>query len=344
MKESQNERVAVFIIPNYKLEGAQNFFRRVHENIELNHKHLIVEEGQSLIKNLFKVSSLGKAKNLTIFSTVNSNKIGLIFKIIQPSSRLVMRLGNTISLEIKKYSSKYFFHKFFYFISILLCQNFIFQSNLMKNDFIKFFKFKDNAKFLVIYNGVSKADFSGTQNLPFPKDRVNFLLVGSFKRQKGYDILLACIQAMSKETRGRLHLHICGDGDEFQMFKKDLFKYSLESIVSLYGHIPPDAFYQQSDVYVLPSRFEGFSNSLIEALSFGLPVIVSDCPSANREVVTQNLNGIFFKNLDHEDLLKNICYMLDHYKRFNKDDIIRDTQERFSLTSVTKIYKGLIKS
>lgn len=74
----------------------------MYEKIELHHKHLLIEEGQSLIKNLFTVSSLGKAKNLNIFSTVNPNKIGLIFKIISPSSRLVMRLGNTISLEIKK--------------------------------------------------------------------------------------------------------------------------------------------------------------------------------------------------------------------------------------------------
>ena len=338
-----NQRTVVFIIPNHKLEGAQNFFRRIFSQIQANKKFLIVEEDSTFLKNLLLISSLEKAKNLTLFTTVNSNKLGLLFKISHPSSRLVMRLGNTISLEISKRSLKYFYHRLFYLVSIFFCQNFIFQSNVMKKDFIDFFKFKDSSKFIVIHNGVNSPDFNQKPEFLLPNNKkVNFLLVGSFKRQKGYDIFLSSIKSLDQAIKDRAHFHICGDGAEFQEFKKNVLQFKLDSMISVYGHISPHTLYLQSDVYILPSRFEGFSNSLIEALSYGLPAIVSDCPSANREVITQGFNGVFFKNLSSADLLKNILYMLENYQEFNKNNIQLDTYERFSLGSISKVYQNLI--
>jgi glycosyltransferase involved in cell wall biosynthesis len=338
-----NQRTVVFIIPNHKLEGAQNFFRRIFSQIQANKKFLIVEEDSTFLKNLLLISSLEKAKNLTLFTTVNSNKLGLLFKISHPSSRLVMRLGNTISLEISKRSLKYFYHRLFYLVSIFFCQKFIFQSNVMKKDFIDFFKFKDSSKFIVIHNGVNSPDFNQKPEFLLPNNKkVNFLLVGSFKRQKGYDIFLSSIKSLDQAIKDRAHFHICGDGAEFQEFKKNVLQFKLDSMISVYGHISPHTLYLQSDVYILPSRFEGFSNSLIEALSYGLPAIVSDCPSANREVITQGFNGVFFKNLSSADLLKNILYMLENYQEFNKNNIQLDTYERFSLGSICKVYQNLI--
>ena len=338
-----NQRTVVFIIPNHKLEGAQNFFRRIFSQIQANKKFLIVEEDSTFLKNLLLISSLEKAKNLTLFTTVNSNKLGLLFKISHPSSRLVMRLGNTISLEISKHSLKYFYHRLFYLVSIFFCQKFIFQSDIMKKDFIVFFKFKDSSKFIVIHNGVSSPDFNQKPEFLLPNNKkVNFLLVGSFKRQKGYDIFLSSIKSLDQAIKDRAHFHICGDGAEFQEFKKNVLQFKLDSMISVYGHISPHTLYLQSDVYILPSRFEGFSNSLIEALSYGLPAIVSDCPSANREVITQGFNGVFFKNLSSADLLKNILYMLENYQEFNKNNIQLDTYERFSLGSICKVYQNLI--
>lgn len=338
-----NQRTVIFIIPNHNTQGAQNFFRRIFNQIQANKKFLIVEADSTFLKNLLLISSLEKAKNLTLFTTVNSNKLGLLFKIFHPSSRLVMRLGNTISLEISKHSLKYFYHRLFYLVSIFFCQKFIFQSDVMKKDFIDFFKFKDSSKFIVIHNGVSSPDFNQKPEFLLPNNKkVNFLLVGSFKRQKGYDIFLSSIKSLDHEIKDRAHFHICGDGPELQEFKKNVLKFKLNSVISVYGHISPNTLYLQSDVYILPSRFEGFSNSLIEALSYGLPAIVSDCPSANREVIIQGFNGVFFKNLSSADLLKNTLYMIENYQDFNKNNIQLDTYERFSLGSSAKVYQNLI--
>jgi Glycosyltransferase len=288
MHKNQESCVSVFIIPNHRLEGAQNFFRRLHEEIQLEQKHLFIEEGNNLLQNLIKLTSLNKKKKLNIFTTVNSNKLGLIFKILHPSVNLFMRLGNTISLEIKKNSIKYFYHKLFYFISIRKCSKFIFQSKVMKNDFLNFFEFKNNQKFLVIHNGIPGSIKIEKSKYSIQNNKVNYLLVGTFKKQKGYDIFLDSLENLSNNIKNSVHFHVCGSGNDFRNFKKELVLKKLDSIVSLYGHVSPNFFYSKCDVYILPSRFEGFSNSLVEALSFGMPAIVSDCPSANREVIVEN--------------------------------------------------------
>ncbi len=341
MHNTQENSVSVFIIPNHKLEGAQNFFRRLHEQISFKHKHLFIEEENNLLNNLFKLVQLNKKKKFNVFTTVNSNKIGLIFKILHPSANLYMRLGNTISQEIRKSSIKYFYHKLFYSISIRKCSKFIFQSKVMKNDFINFFEFKNNKKFIVIHNGIPEAIKTDESEYIVPDNKVNFLLVGTFKKQKGYDIFLDSLDSLTTHLKNSIHFHICGSGNDFQNFKKLLEMKNLDSFVSLYGHISPNLFYSKCDVYILPSRFEGFSNSLVEALSFGMPAIVSDCPSANREVIIKNFNGIFFNNLDHEDLAEKITYMKDNYNKFNKSDIIADTFKRFSIETISEKYKNL---
>ena len=334
-----------FVIPDARKHGAQNFFRRLHENFDSDNKALVIEENRSFFKNLLFLSKLSKNRKFNLVTTVNSNKLGLVFKIFHPWSSLVVRLGNTISQEIKKNTIKFFIHKFFYFLLIIFSKKIIFQSMVMKDDFINFFNFNNNEKFKVIHNGVSiplpspkKASSSMTS---LDQSKTNFLLVGSFKHQKGYDIFFNALNDMSQELAKKIHFHICGDGEEYDYFYKILNNSHYKNNVTLHGEINPSTFYKDSNVYILPSRFEGFSNSLIEALGHGLPAVVANCPSANMEIIEENFNGVFFINQNSKDLLKKITYMVENHAQFNKGLIIQDVKNRFSIDVISSIYKEL---
>lgn len=334
----------IFMIPNDLDHGAQNFFRRLQSSFKAENKSLFIESSEgNIIQKIFKIYNFSRDKNLVIFSTVNSNKLSLFVKILIPSLVIIPRLGNTVSLEINKNSIKFYIHKFFYFCLIQSSKKFIFQSKLMMDDFQDFFNFKKNKKFTVVHNGIELDKSTKYSTLPFKKsNKFIFLLVGTFKFQKGYEIFFKSLDYIDNNLISKIEFHICGDGQELDKWISFMQKHPHKGKVHFHGMTNPAKFYENSDAYILPSRFEGFSNSLIEALSFGLPCIVSDCPSANREVIRENYNGLFFNNLDSKDLAFKIsdCYL--GIDKFNKKSIKNDVFKRFSIEKISDQYMKLI--
>ena len=144
-----------------------------------------------------------------------------------------------------------------------------------------------------------------------------------------------------------MRFYICGgnvsNGGGFNAFKEQAIRLSLDKYINLLGWVEnPFPLMKNMNGFILPSRYEGFPNSLIEALSFGLPSIVSRSPGANQEIITNGFNGISFKNEDADDLSKKILQMRDTFQTFNSDEIIRDVKTRFDMKNIANEYKQLI--
>ena len=92
------------------------------------------------------------------------------------------------------------------------------------------------------------------------------------------------------------------------------------------------------DAYILPSRYEGFPNSLIEALAFGLPSIVSRCPGANEEIIVKGMNGLTFENENASDLKNQIVLMQENHSCFDSTKIIEDIKGRFNIDNIANQY------
>jgi glycosyltransferase involved in cell wall biosynthesis len=101
---------------------------------------------------------------------------------------------------------------------------------------------------------------------------------------------------------------------------------------------------QQADIFILPSRAEGHSNALLEAMACGLPVIVSDIP-ANLDVIENNRNGLTFRTGDPASLVKAVISLLEHPElREQLGGIARQTIEsQYSLSFIAERYISLYK-
>ena len=68
---------------------------------------------------------------------------------------------------------------------------------------------------------------------------------------------------------------------------------------------------------ILSSQYEGFGNVIIEAMTLGVPVISTDCPSGPREIIGKNEYGELVEVGNFEQLAEKIYYLLKNSIRLN---------------------------
>jgi len=138
----------------------------------------------------------------------------------------------------------------------------------------------------LIFNGVTPPVFSnesGYIETLGVKPRKYILALGRFVEEKGFDLL---IKAFTSLNRNDIRLVIAGDADHDMPYTRQLRKLAEENNVVLPGFVRGEALHQlltHARLFALPSFHEGLPISLLEAMSYNLPVIVSDIP-ANKQI------------------------------------------------------------
>jgi len=196
-------------------------------------------------------------------------------------------------------------------------------------------------KIVRIQNGVDTAFFS-----PIPS-RANSLAktvlgVGRFSEEKGFDILVkAWGKVINQQPDARLIL--VGEGQDLPLLQTLAHQLGISSTISFEGNQDNIRDYlAQADVFVLPSRNEGMSNSLLEAMSMGCACVASDIP-ANWSVLIPEVDGLMFKKNDSDDLADRIVRLLQepHLGKKLGANARNKIIESFSIDGIAKKYVEL---
>ncbi len=153
----------------------------------------------------------------------------------------------------------------------------------------------------------------------FKKEGIkNIGYVGRFNESKGIFTLLRAFHSLTLE-RNDLKLFLFGEGEQKAEIVNFINKNTLNNFVYIY---PPSSdlsnIYSKIDLLILPSiKLEGFGLVLIEAMSFGIPVIVSDLP-VFKETITNNENGLIFERNNLYDLIMKITELIENNNLRNK--------------------------
>lgn len=123
---------------------------------------------------------------------------------------------------------------------------------------------------------------------------INIVSVGRLHPQKGFDIALdAAAILRSKDIR--FMWHIVGGGDMADELRARCGELHLDDYVKFYGATTnPYPFMKGADIYVQPSRYEGFCITLAEAKTFGMPIVATDFVGA-LEQLSQSPNAVICK-------------------------------------------------
>ncbi len=189
-------------------------------------------------------------------------------------------------------------------------------------------------KITVIPNGIDIAYFESItpdpelrKSLGITPDDFTLICVANLHINKGHRYLLEAFENIHKELPN-VHLLIVGDGVERDNLKNQLRNYDSQSNISFLGHrtdIPE--LLKISDLFILPTLFEGQSNALLEAMASGIPVITTDIPE-NRVMIEDGVGGILVPPQNPSALSQAIQNLY----------INQELRKSFSFTSKKTIY------
>ncbi|WP_158943854.1 glycosyltransferase family 4 protein [Granulicella sp. S190] len=207
------------------------------------------------------------------------------------------------------------------------------------------------SRVMTIYNGLDLADW-GAISRPAKRSGERLIVtVGNIRRVKGHDVFVRAAALIAKQFP-EATFSIAGDVLEPEYFTE------LQTLVSdlklsdrfhFAGGVKNLQLYlAEAEIFVLPSRSEGFSNAIVEAMAASLPVIATDV-GGNAEAVADGVSGIIVPPGDPEALAFAMMRLLAdpgegkrmgaEGKRFAAEKFTTDAMMR----QVTSVYANLLK-
>jgi glycosyltransferase involved in cell wall biosynthesis len=201
-----------------------------------------------------------------------------------------------------------------------------------------------------VYNGLDISHWKTISRPPKTVGRVTIGTLGNIRRVKGHDVFIRAA-AMVVRDYPEVSFRIAGE-----ILEQDYFK-ELETLIrelELENHFQfvagvanPQEFLFATDIFVLPSRSEGFSNAIIEAMAASLPVIATNV-GGNAEAVEDGVSGLIVAPEDAPALAAAISQLLvDPEKALKMGSAGRKrVEEKFTIDAmmrrITRVYDGLL--
>lgn len=204
-----------------------------------------------------------------------------------------------------------------------------------------YYRLRLGKKPVVIPNPVARPEQMPMED--FRLSRPSLIAVGRFTVEKGFDCLLEAFARVAFRHPDWT-LTIFGDGPLRSALEKQCKNLGLQERVKMPGlMVNVQAALEQADLFVLPSRFEGFPNALCEAMACGVASIATDCPSGPRQIIRHQVDGILVPNEDVDALALTMDRLMSDpvlRQRLGKRAV--EVVDRFSVEKIVGMWEILL--
>lgn len=141
-------------------------------------------------------------------------------------------------------------------------------------------------------------------------DGIRILTVGRLTYQKGQDLVIPVLARLVDEGYN-VKWYCIGDGNLKSEYENLIKQYNVEDNFILLGQKKnPYPYMQECDIYVQPSRFEGYCTTVVEAKCLNKPIIVTNVNGSN-EIIKENKTGLIV-DIDEEEIYNATKLLLDN--------------------------------
>lgn len=192
---------------------------------------------------------------------------------------------------------------------------------------------------LVIHTGINLPELKN--HLPKRGEKIKIFYIGRLVKVKAIDKLILSLRYMDKQIKDMIHIDIVGEGELFESHKSLIDDNNFNELIKMHGFVEDsEAFFQESEIFILPSDIEGFSISLLEAMSHGKACIINDfgVPFSKSDL-------LIMENNDPETIAKSISYLVNNREKISELGINarRIIEKKFSVDSFAAKYADVYK-
>jgi len=323
------------------------------KSIDMTRKITIVEDLKSLWKLFVYINS--KKPDVVYTFTPKAGLLGMIASFL---ARVPIRIHNVVGMPLMEANGakakllKFVERVTYAFSTRLFCNSFglknYINEHLTSKDITVVAQGSINGVDADFFKDTFSDDYKRKQREKFAIKDSDFVItfVGRIVKDKGINELIEAFILLKKEFKG-IKLLLVGDYEEHLNPIKASNKLLIDSdddIISVGFQKDIREFLAISDLFVLPSYREGLPNSLIEAGSFGIPLIATDINGCN-EIIIENETGLLVKPKNIDSLKDAIDKMIKDKDLYNhiKSNIRELTLKRYEQKYFWKELRGEIE-
>lgn len=169
------------------------------------------------------------------------------------------------------------------------------------------------------------------------------LAIGRLTDQKGFDLLIQSWRDVIN-VNPDWKLTIVGEGPKYDSLIKEIKLYGLEDSICIKPFTTEICkYYKEASIFALSSRYEGFGLVILEAQSFGVPVVAFDCPTGPRNIINHGVDGYLVETENIYDLSNKINKLIEEESlrvQFGENAI--KNIEKFKIENIMKQWNSLI--
>ena len=279
-------------------------------------------------KNIF-ISNINYTNVLSLIFLRNLNNLKIV--LVERTPLMELNIYFNFSDAVKKNFIKLLIYLLYKFSDSIICNS---------TSISRHFKLKYNLNTKTIF---PPSVINSSQSLSkVYKKKVTLIIITVCRltKEKGLDVL---IKAISFLKFSNYKLFIVGDGVEKLRLKRLSENLGIKQKIKYFGFIKDiKPILKISNLYINSSYFEGFPNSVVEAINFGLPIIGSQSYGGINEILLNGKCGTIFRNGDSVDLANKIQNFYNNPEKFFlKTKLAKRNIKRFTLEKNISNYENL---